>query len=52
VVKDHADYEYLPAMALRGRTRAVQVYRVKGVASRQTPVARSSTTDRQSRTQD
>ncbi|HYF38535.1 MAG TPA: adenylate/guanylate cyclase domain-containing protein, partial [Gemmatimonadales bacterium] len=31
VVKDHADYEYLPAMALRGRTRAVQVYRVKGV---------------------
>jgi adenylate cyclase len=34
VVKDQADYEYLPAMALRGRTRSVQVYRVKGVASR------------------
>jgi adenylate cyclase len=34
VVKDHADYEYLPAMSLRGRTRSVQVYRVKGVASR------------------
>jgi adenylate cyclase len=31
VVKDNADYEYLPAMALRGRTRSVQVYRVKGV---------------------
>jgi adenylate cyclase len=31
VVKDLADYEYLPAMALRGRTRSVQVYRVKGV---------------------
>ena len=30
MVKDHADYEYLPAMALRGRTRSVQVYRVKG----------------------
>jgi adenylate cyclase len=30
VVKDHADYEYLPAMALRGRTRSVQVYRLKG----------------------
>jgi adenylate cyclase len=35
VVKDHADYEYLPAMALRGRTRSVQVYRVKGVASQE-----------------
>jgi adenylate cyclase len=33
VVKDHADYEYLPAMALRGRTRSVQVYRVKGAAT-------------------
>src|SRR5919112_1773042 len=33
VVKDHAEYEYLPAMALRGRTRSVQVYRVKGVGS-------------------
>src|SRR6185312_6729128 len=32
VVKDHADYEYLPAMALRGRTRSVQVYKVKGVS--------------------
>jgi adenylate cyclase len=32
-VKDHADYEYLPAMSLRGRTKSVQVYRVKGVAS-------------------
>ena len=29
VVKDQAEYEYLPAMALRGRTRSVQVYRVK-----------------------
>jgi adenylate cyclase len=29
VVKDPADYEYLPAMALRGRTRSVQVYRLK-----------------------
>jgi adenylate cyclase len=37
VVKDHTDYEYLPAMALRGRTRSVQVYRVKGVASHQSP---------------
>jgi adenylate cyclase len=36
VVKDHADYEYLPAMSLRGRTRSVQVYRVKGVASHET----------------
>jgi adenylate cyclase len=34
VVKDHADYEYLPAMSLRGKTRSVQVYRVKGVGSR------------------
>ena len=32
MVKDHADYEYLPAMSLRGRTRSVQVYRVKGVS--------------------
>jgi adenylate cyclase len=31
VVKDLADYEYLPAMALRGRTRSVQVFKVKGV---------------------
>jgi adenylate cyclase len=31
MVKDHAEYEYLPAMALRGRTRSVQVYRVKSV---------------------
>ena len=30
VVKERAEYEYLPEMALRGRTRAVQVYRVKG----------------------
>jgi adenylate cyclase len=33
VVKDPADYEYLPATALRGRTRSVQVYRVKGVTN-------------------
>ena len=39
VVKDHADYEYLPAMALRGRTRSVQVYRVKGVTSSPMPIA-------------
>ncbi len=32
VVKEYADYEYLPEMALRGRTRSVQVYRVKGVS--------------------
>src|SRR3954454_4275151 len=38
VVKDQADYEYLPAMALRGRTRSVQVYRVKGVGSRESAV--------------
>jgi adenylate cyclase len=38
VVKDHADYEYLPAMALRGRTRSVQVYRVKGVGSQESGV--------------
>ncbi|HEX2249568.1 MAG TPA: adenylate/guanylate cyclase domain-containing protein [Gemmatimonadales bacterium] len=38
VVKDHADYEYLPAMALRGRTRSVQVFRVKGVGSLQSTV--------------
>jgi adenylate cyclase len=31
VVKDPADYEYLPAMSLRGRTRSVQVYRLKQV---------------------
>jgi hypothetical protein len=31
VVKDPADYEYLPATSLRGRTRSVQVYRVKGL---------------------
>ena len=31
VVKERVDYEYLPEMALRGRTRAVQVYRVKGL---------------------
>jgi adenylate cyclase len=33
VVKDPADYEYLPATSLRGRTRSVQVYRVKRVGS-------------------
>jgi adenylate cyclase len=38
VVKDPADYEYLPAMALRGRTRSVQVYRVKGVGSHESRV--------------
>ena len=27
------EYEYLPEMALRGRTRSVQVYRVKRVGS-------------------
>ena len=32
MVKDNADYEYLPAMALRGRTKSVQVYRVKGIS--------------------
>jgi adenylate cyclase len=32
VVKEPADYEYLPATTLRGRTRTVQVYRVKGVS--------------------
>jgi hypothetical protein len=32
-VKDPADYEYLPATSLRGRTRSVQVYRVKRVGS-------------------
>ena len=31
VVKEPAEYEYLPEMALRGRTRAVQVYRVREV---------------------
>jgi adenylate cyclase len=31
MVKDHADYEYLPAMSLRGRTRSVQVFKVKGL---------------------
>ncbi len=31
VVKERVDYEYLPEMALRGRTRAVQVYRVRGL---------------------
>ena len=38
VVTDQADYEYLPAMALRGRTRSVQVYRVKGVGSHESRV--------------
>ncbi len=42
VVKEHADYEYLPAMALRGRTRSVQVYRVKGVGSRELGVGTNS----------
>ena len=41
MVKDHADYEYLPAMALRGRTRSVQVYRVKGVGSHQSEGVRT-----------
>jgi adenylate cyclase len=31
MVKDRAEYEYLHEMALRGRTRTVQVYRVKGL---------------------
>src|SRR5215210_6075459 len=38
MVKDQADYEYLPAMALRGRTRSVQVYRVKGVGGQESVV--------------
>jgi len=41
VVKDHADYEYLPAMSLRGRTRSVQVFKVKGVGSRESGVGDS-----------
>lgn len=46
VVKDRADYEYLPAMALRGRTRSVQVYRLKMEAVGRTdayPIARIDT---------
>jgi adenylate cyclase len=31
VVKDQADYEYLPAMSLRGKTRSVQVYKLKNL---------------------
>ena len=31
VIKEPVEYEYLPEMALRGRTKSVQVYRVKGV---------------------
>jgi adenylate cyclase len=31
VVKNDTDYEYLPTMALRGRTRSVQVYKLKGL---------------------
>jgi adenylate cyclase len=42
MVKDQADYEYLPAMALRGRTRSVQVYRVKGVGSQESAVTMES----------
>jgi adenylate cyclase len=38
VVKDQAEYEYLPAMALRGRIRSVQVYRVKGVGTQDSGV--------------
>ena len=30
VVREHANYEYLHEMALRGRTKTVQVFRVKG----------------------
>ncbi|MGH7509312.1 MAG: adenylate/guanylate cyclase domain-containing protein [Gemmatimonadales bacterium] len=33
VVKEQVEYEYLHPMALRGRTRAVQVYRLKGAGS-------------------
>jgi adenylate cyclase len=33
VVKDHADYQYLPAMSLRGRTRTVEVYKLKRAAT-------------------
>jgi adenylate cyclase len=29
MVKDHADFEYLPTMTLRGRTRSVQVFKLK-----------------------
>ena len=32
VVREYVEYEYLPEMALRGRTRSVQVYRVKGLS--------------------
>jgi adenylate cyclase len=31
VIKEPVEYEYLPEMALRGRTKSVQVYRIKGV---------------------
>jgi adenylate cyclase len=31
MVKGHVDYEYLPGLSLRGRTRSVEVYRVKRV---------------------
>ena len=35
VVQEHADYEYLHEMALRGRTKTVQVFRVReGLAER------------------
>jgi adenylate cyclase len=46
MVKDQADYEYLPAMALRGRTRSVQVYRVRGVGGDPAITARIDTLSR------
>ena len=42
VVKDHADYQYLPAMSLRGRTRTVEVYKVKGAGSESRKTERES----------
>src|SRR5215207_3746540 len=48
MVKDQADYEYLPAMALRGRTRSVQVYRVKGVENEESGIRTESVVRRPS----
>jgi adenylate cyclase len=42
VVKDHADYQYLPAMSLRGRTRTVEVYKLKRAATESRDAGRES----------
>ncbi len=43
VVRGHVEYDYLPELALKGKTQMVQVYRIKEVARWSQPTSETST---------